>query len=54
MIAINKIYLDGVEHLAWLSHNLLSVALCDPVLWQWQQLLETNSDYSMKLAQVAH
>ena len=31
MIATNKIYLGGVEHFAWLSHNLLTVVLCDPV-----------------------
>ena len=32
MIATNKIYLGGVEHFAWLSHNLLTVVLCDPVI----------------------
>ena len=31
MIATNKIYLGGVEHFARLSHNLLTVVLCDPV-----------------------
>ena len=34
MIATNKIYLGGVEHFAWLSHNLLTVVLCDPVYEQ--------------------
>ena len=31
MIATNKINIGGVEHFAWLSHNLLTVVLCDPV-----------------------
>ena len=31
MIATNKIYLGGVEHFAWLSHNLPTMVLCDPV-----------------------
>ena len=31
VIATNKIYLEGVEHFDWLSHNLLTMVLCNPV-----------------------